>query len=45
LLFAAPLVPRIGAPRELFIFRRRIAVVMVVGILVLFSFYLAQLPR
>jgi len=45
LLFAAPLVPRIGSPRDLFLFRRRAATVMVVGILVLFSFYLAQLPR
>jgi rhomboid protease GluP len=45
LLFAAPMVPRIGSPRDLFLFRRRAATVMVVGILVLFSFYLAQLPR
>jgi rhomboid protease GluP len=45
LLFAAPLVPRIGAPRDLFLFRRRVATVMIVGILVLFGFYLAQLPR
>ena len=45
LLFAAPMVPRIGASRELFLFRLRAATVMVVGILVLFSFYLAQLPR
>jgi len=43
-LFAAPLVPRIGSPRELFLLRRRIAVAMVVGVLVLFGFYLAQLP-
>jgi len=43
LLFAAPMVPRIGSPRELFILRRRIAVVMVVGVLVLFGFYLANL--
>jgi rhomboid protease GluP len=42
LLFAAPLVPRIGSPRELFRFRRRIAVGMVVVILTLFGFYLAQ---
>jgi rhomboid protease GluP len=40
LLFAAPLVPRIGSPRELFVMRRRVAVGMVVGVLVLFSFYL-----
>jgi rhomboid protease GluP len=45
LLFAAPMVPRIGSPRDLFLFRRRAATVMVVGMLVLFSFYLAQLPR
>jgi len=43
-LFAAPLVPRIGSPKELFLLRRRIAVGMVVGVLVLFGFYLAQLP-
>jgi rhomboid protease GluP len=45
LLFATPLVPRIGSPRDLFLFRRRVAVVLVVGIQVLFGFYLAQLPR
>jgi rhomboid protease GluP len=45
LLFAAPLVPRIGSSRELFLFRRRVAIGMVVGLLVLFGFYLAQLPR
>jgi hypothetical protein len=39
------MVPRIGASRDLFLFRRRAATTMVVGILVLFSFYLAQLPR
>jgi len=43
LLFAAPLVPRIGAPREKFLFRRRVAVTMVSALLVLFGFYLAQL--
>jgi rhomboid protease GluP len=43
-LFAAPLVPRIGSPKELFVVRRRIAVGIVVGVLVLFGFYLAQLP-
>jgi rhomboid protease GluP len=45
LLFAAPMEPRIGSPRDLFLFRRRIATVMLVAILVLFGFYLAQLPR
>jgi rhomboid protease GluP len=44
LLFAAPMVPRIGAPRDLFLFRLRVAIGMVVGILVLFGFYLAKLP-
>jgi len=44
LLFAAPLVPRIGSPQKLFITRRRISVAMVVGLLVLFGFFLAQLP-
>ena len=42
LLFAAPLVPRIGAPRDLFAIRRRIAIGMVVVILTLFAFFLAQ---
>ena len=45
LLFAAPMVPRIGSSRDLFLFRLRVAMVLVVGILVLFGFYLAQLPR
>lgn len=44
LLFAAPLVPRFGSPKPLFLWRLRIGVVMVVGLLVLFGFYLAQLP-
>jgi rhomboid protease GluP len=42
LLFAAPLVPRFGSPRSVFQERLRIAVVMVVGILVLFGFYLTK---
>jgi len=45
LLFAAPMVPRIGSSRDQFLFRRRMATVTLVGILVLFGFYLAQLPR
>jgi rhomboid protease GluP len=44
LLFAAPLVPRLGSPRQLFNTRLRFSVVGVVGVLVLFGFYLAQLP-
>ena len=45
LLFAAPMWPRIGTPRRAFNMRLRIAVSMVTGVLVLFAFYLAQLPR
>jgi rhomboid protease GluP len=45
LLFAAPMVPRLGSPRRLFNFRLRVAIAMVVGMLVLFGFYLAQLPK
>ncbi len=44
LLFALPMVPRLGSPRSLFVSRRRGAVLMVVALLVLFGFYLAQLP-
>jgi len=44
LIFAAPLVPRLGSPRSLFRSRLRIATVLVMGLLVLFGFYLAQLP-
>ena len=42
LLFAAPLVPRFGSPRPLFQERLRIAVAIVVGVLVLFGFYLTK---
>jgi rhomboid protease GluP len=44
LLLATPLVPRIGSPRQTFLTRRYLAVGMMVGVLVLFGFYLAQLP-
>jgi rhomboid protease GluP len=44
LLFAAPMVPRIGSPRPLFESRLRISVMMVVGLLVLFGFYIAHVP-
>jgi rhomboid protease GluP len=44
LLFAAPMVPRLGSPRRLFETRLRISTAMVVGLLVMFGFYLAQLP-
>jgi rhomboid protease GluP len=39
LLFAAPMVPRIGNPRSVFRTRLQIAVGMIVGILVLFGFF------
>jgi rhomboid protease GluP len=45
LLFAVPMVPRIGSPRSTFQIRLRVAVGMIVSLLVLFGFYLAQLPR
>jgi rhomboid protease GluP len=45
LLLAAPMVPRLGAPRNLFERRLRIAVAMMVTLLVLFGFYLANIAR
>ena len=45
LLFAAPMVPRIGSSRTLFTRRLRYAVGLVAGFLVLFGFYLAHVPR
>jgi rhomboid protease GluP len=39
LLFAAPMVPRIGNPRPIFRTRLQIALGMIVGILVLFGFF------
>jgi rhomboid protease GluP len=44
LFFALPMVPRVGSPRPVFARRLQIAVVMVVGVLVLFGFYLAHIP-
>lgn len=43
LLFAAPMVPRIGSPRNDFQFKLRLTVAMVVLLLVLFGFYVAHL--
>jgi len=43
LLFATPMVPRLGASRTLFERRLRIAVTMVVTLLVLFGFFLSRL--
>jgi rhomboid protease GluP len=45
LLFAAPMVPRIGSPRPIFLTRIRVAISAVILLLVLFGFFLAQLPR
>jgi rhomboid protease GluP len=42
LLFAAPLVPRIGSPRGLFRTRLKLATAMVVAVLVLFGFYITK---
>jgi rhomboid protease GluP len=42
LLFALPMVPRLGSPRSDFRMRLGIATAMVVAILVLFGFYLAK---
>jgi rhomboid protease GluP len=44
LLFAAPMVPRIGTGRPIFLRRLRISIAMVVVVLVMFGFFLAQLP-
>jgi rhomboid protease GluP len=44
MLFALPMVPRIGSPKPVFSNRLRIAILMVVGVLVLFGFYLANIP-
>jgi len=38
------MIPRLGSPRPLFQTRLRIAVGMMVGVLVLFAFYLSKLP-
>jgi rhomboid protease GluP len=44
LLFAAPMVPRIGSPRTEFQFKLRLTVALVVLLLVLFGFYVAHIP-
>lgn len=45
LLFAAPMIPRLGAPKSRFQERLRLAIAITVGVLVLFGYFLAQLPR
>jgi rhomboid protease GluP len=42
MIFALPMVPRKGSPVELFLLRRRMAVGLLTGILVLFGFYLSN---
>ncbi|MGO8759462.1 MAG: rhomboid family intramembrane serine protease [Terracidiphilus sp.] len=44
LLFAVPMVPRIGSPRSVFVARLRLAVAATVILLVLFGFYVAHIP-
>jgi len=44
LLFAVPMVPRIGSPRSEFQFKLRLTVALVVLLLVLFGFYVAHIP-
>ena len=43
LLFAAPMVPRIGSSRESFLTRLQVAIGMVVLVLTLFAFYISRL--
>ena len=45
LLFAAPMIPRLGAPKPRFQERLRLAIGITVGVLVLFGFYLSKLPQ
>lgn len=45
LLFAAPMIPRLGAQKQEFQGRLRVAIGITVGVLVLFGFFLAQLTR
>jgi rhomboid protease GluP len=42
IVFALPMVPMLGSPRPLFLFRRRIAVGMLTGVLVFFGYYLSS---
>jgi rhomboid protease GluP len=44
LIFAVPMVPRIGSPQSTFQTRLRAAIIMMVGLLVLFGFYIAHVP-
>ena len=42
IIFALPMVPLRGSPRELFLLRRRVAVGLMTGLLVFFGFYLTN---
>jgi rhomboid protease GluP len=42
IIFALPLVPLLGSPKSLFLMRRRVAIVMMTGVLVFFGFYLSN---
>jgi rhomboid protease GluP len=44
LLLAVPMVPRIGSSRDTFQTRLRAAIILIVGLLVLFGFYIAHVP-
>jgi rhomboid protease GluP len=41
IIFALPLVPMLGSPKSLFLFRRRLSVWLLSGLLVFFGFYLS----
>jgi len=42
IIFALPMVPMLGSPKSLFLFRRRIAVGLMTCVLVFFGFYLSS---
>lgn len=42
ILFALPLVPKLGSPKPLFLLRRRLAIGMMTAVLVFFGFYLSS---
>jgi len=44
LLFAAPMVPKIGSSKSSFESRLRAAIILIVGLLVLFGFYISHVP-
>jgi len=44
LLFAAPMVPRVGSSKVSFVARLRAAIILIAGLLVLFGFYISHVP-